>query len=37
MDSSLLGKAKTDLVIKLNYKTSKLKTTEKLIEEGSEC
>jgi hypothetical protein len=36
MDSSLIGKKKTDLTIKLNYKTSKLKTTVKLIEEGGE-
>ena len=37
MDTAVFGKGKTDLVIKLNYKTSKLKTPEVKIEEDSHC
>lgn len=37
LDSSTFGKAKTDAYIKLEYKTSKLKSKVMVIEEGGEC
>jgi hypothetical protein len=37
LDSSTFGKAKTDAYIKLEYKTSKLKSKVMKIEEGGEC
>ena len=37
LDSSTFGKNKTDAYIKLEYKTSKLKSKVMKIEEGGEC
>jgi hypothetical protein len=37
MDTAILGKAKSDAYIKLEYKTTKLKTKVQVIEEGGEC
>ena len=37
MDAAVMGKGKTDLVIKMQYKTSKLKTPIVLIPEDGEC
>jgi hypothetical protein len=37
MDKNLLGKNSTDAYIKLEYKTTKLKTKVQVIEEGGEC
>jgi hypothetical protein len=37
MDTTVVGKNKTDCYVKLEYKTSKLKTKVLKIEEGGEC
>ena len=37
MDTAILGKAKTDAYVRLDYKSTKLKTKTMKIEEGGEC
>lgn len=37
MDKVLVGKPKTDAYVRLDYKTSRLKTKVMVIEEGGEC
>jgi len=37
MDKALVGKAKTDAYVRLDYRTSRLKTKVLVIEEGGEC
>jgi hypothetical protein len=37
MDKAILSKAKTDAYVRLDYKSTKLKTKVVKIEEGGEC
>lgn len=37
MDKAIVGKAKSDAYVRLDYKTSRLKTKVMIIEEGGEC
>jgi len=37
MDKAIVGKPKTDAYVRLDYKTTRLKTKVMIIEEGGEC